>query len=176
MAEQIENSGEIGKEQQQLNEQLENICLDYQLLVKKGREMAPKGTQSKKSDPNTENVIDDDDLEGEWVILCELYSMEKPFLSIFVITVFVFVLNSFICAEIANVADNLDSLESALDMIEERADRIREQLLELLTSNREIRQSIQEENQKLRECESKDNTDENNSSKPEEQQPNEHQE
>lgn len=78
--------------------------------------------------------------------------------------------------EIANVSDNLDSLESALDLIEERADRIREQLLELLTSNREIRQSIQEENDKLRECQSKDDSDVNNSSKSDEQPPNEHQE
>lgn len=58
--------------------------------------------------------------------------------------------------EIANVADNLSSLEEALDLIEERADRIREQLLQLLTSNREIRQSLQEENDKLREEETKE--------------------
>ncbi|XP_055300731.1 UPF0184 protein CG14818 [Sitodiplosis mosellana] len=141
MAEQSDKSQEISEEQQ-LNEQLENICLEYQLLVNKSQEMAPKGTQSKKSDPNTENQIDDDDLE-----------------------------------EIANVADNLDSLESALDVIEERADRIREQLLELLTSNREIRQSIQEENEKLRECQSKDNSNAETSSEPEDQPPtNEHQE
>lgn len=68
MAEQSDNCQEISEEQQ-LKEQLESICLDYQLLVNKNREMAPKGTQSTKSDPNTENNIDDEDLEGEWVIL-----------------------------------------------------------------------------------------------------------
>ena len=71
MAEQSENSQEISGEQQlkeELEEKLERICLDYQLLVAQSGEMAPKGTQSKKSDPNTENQIDDDDFEGEWVI------------------------------------------------------------------------------------------------------------
>lgn len=75
MAEQSENSQEISEEQQ-LKEQLESICLDYQLLVNKNREMAPKGTHSKKTpDPNMENDIDDDDLEGEWVI--SIFHREK---------------------------------------------------------------------------------------------------
>lgn len=67
MAEQSENSQEIRKEQQlteELEEKLESICLDYQLLAAQSREMAPKGSQLKKSDPNTENQIDDDDFEG----------------------------------------------------------------------------------------------------------------
>lgn len=51
-------------EEKQLQDQLERICLDYQLLVNKGQEMAPKGTNSRKTDPNTENNVDDDDLEG----------------------------------------------------------------------------------------------------------------
>lgn len=66
----------------------------------------------------------------------------------------------------------MDSLESALDLIEERADRIREQLLELLTSNREIRQSIKEENDKLREGQTKENSDANSSSEPNDKQTN----
>lgn len=56
---------EINQEQQ-LKDQLEKICLDYQSLVDKSREMAPKGTNTKKtSDPNAENSIDDEDLEGK---------------------------------------------------------------------------------------------------------------
>lgn len=51
-------------EEKQLQDQLEKINLDYQLLVNKSREMAPKGTNSTKSDPNADNNVNDDDLEG----------------------------------------------------------------------------------------------------------------
>lgn len=52
-------------EEQQLKEQLEKICLDYQQLIKNSNNMAPKDTNTKKIDPNAENDIDDDDLEGK---------------------------------------------------------------------------------------------------------------
>lgn len=52
-------------EEQQLKEQLEKICLDYQQLIKSSNNMAPKDTNTKKIDPNAENDIDDDDLEGK---------------------------------------------------------------------------------------------------------------
>lgn len=64
MAEHVE-SQELSEEQE-LKEQLESICLDYQTLVKNSQEMAPKGTNSRKSDPN-ENNIEDDDFEGTFV-------------------------------------------------------------------------------------------------------------
>lgn len=51
-------------EEQKLQLQLQQVSLDYQNLVNKNREMAPKGTSSKKTDPTAENSIDDDDLEG----------------------------------------------------------------------------------------------------------------
>lgn len=56
------NNKELSEEQ--LNEQLKQVCLEYQTLVKKSSEMAPKGTSSKKLDPTAENAIDDEDLEG----------------------------------------------------------------------------------------------------------------
>lgn len=59
-----DESDENISEEQQLKEQLEQICLDYQTLVNNSREMAPKGTQSNKADPTTENHIEDDDFEG----------------------------------------------------------------------------------------------------------------
>lgn len=154
-------------EEQKLQSQLKEISLEYQSIVNKSREMAPKGTGSKKTDPSAENGIDDDDLEGK--------SDSEPLsLLAFWLKIAIFGLFSnflYFSTEIASVADNLDSLESALDMIEERADRIREQLLELLTSNREIRQSLREENDKLKECEAKENPDADPPSTPENNEP-----
>lgn len=96
MAEQSDNCQEISEEEQ-LKEQLESICLDYQLLINKSREMAPKGTQSKKSDPNTENSIDDEDLEGEWVIL-NYFFFPFEFMEIFPLCSYqVCLLNNFVC-------------------------------------------------------------------------------
>lgn len=65
MAEHVENQ-ELSEEQE-LKEQLERICLDYQTLVKNSQEMAPKGTNSRRTDPNAENNIEDDDFEGTFV-------------------------------------------------------------------------------------------------------------
>lgn len=153
-------------EEAQLKDQLERICLDYQTLVNNSREMAPKGTNSKKTDPNAENNIEDDDFEGTFLHLFVSIRIHIKCLYLEInLDIFFFIRNQLI--EIANVADNLDSLESALDLIEERADRIREQLLQLLTSNREIRQSLQEENNKLREDQSKEESEASTSSTPE---------
>lgn len=52
-------------EEQKLQTQLQQIHLDYQKLVSKHREMAPKGTGAKKTDPSAENSINDEDLEGK---------------------------------------------------------------------------------------------------------------
>lgn len=149
------NSQELSEEQK-LQLQLQQVSLDYQNLVNQSREMAPKGTGSKKINLTAGNSIDDDDLEGMFNI--KPFTPNEKLIQLLLISITI---------EIASVADNLDSLESALDVIEERADRIREQLLELLTSNREIRQSIREENDKMRECEqTKEQTDENSPSTP----------
>lgn len=171
MAEHVD-SQELSEEQQ-LKEQLELVCLDYQTLVNKSIEMAPKGTNSRKSDPTAENNVEDDDFEGMFA-WCSLSTFKLPIFG-YLLDTFVFLffhLFHFQCKEIVNVANNLDSLESALNLIEERADRIREQLLQLLTSNREIRQSLQEENDKLRETEPKDDSDADSPASPENNEPN----
>lgn len=158
-------------EEQQLKDQLELICLDYQSLVNKSSEMAPKGTNSRKSDPTAENNVEDDDFEGKFV-WCSLSTFKLPIFGYLLDTFCFFHFFHFQFTEIVNVANNLDSLESALNLIEERADRIREQLLQLLNSNREIRQSIQEENDKLRETEPKDDSDADSPTSPENNEPN----
>ncbi|XP_031628881.1 UPF0184 protein CG14818 [Contarinia nasturtii] len=68
---------EINQEQE-LKDQLEKICLDYQSLVNNSREMAPKGTNTKKTpDANAENSIDDDDLEEIANVADNLDSLES---------------------------------------------------------------------------------------------------
>lgn len=58
-----ENTKELSEEQK-LQSQLEEICLEYQELVEKNVNMAPKGTGAKRTDPTGENNVSDDDLEG----------------------------------------------------------------------------------------------------------------
>lgn len=51
-------------EELQLRNELEKISLDYQELLNKSSEMAPKDVNSKKNDPNGENELNDDEFEG----------------------------------------------------------------------------------------------------------------
>lgn len=59
-----ERDTEQSTEEQRLKDQLDQISLEYQRLVEKSQEMAPKDTNTKKVDPNAENTVDDDDFEG----------------------------------------------------------------------------------------------------------------
>lgn len=51
-------------EELQLRNELEKISLDYQDLLKKGSEMAPKDANTKKNDPSGERDLNDDEFEG----------------------------------------------------------------------------------------------------------------
>lgn len=77
-------------DEQNLQSHLQQICLDYQNLLKKSTEMAPKGTGSKKSDPTTENHIEDDDFEGN-VSSNHFFSKSKQFFRVHFHDVYVFV-------------------------------------------------------------------------------------
>lgn len=57
-------------EEQELQSQLEKICIEYQTLVKTSQNMAPKGTAAKRTDPTGENNVDDD-FEG-------MFQLENP--------------------------------------------------------------------------------------------------
>lgn len=54
----------IESEENQLRNELEKICLDYKELVKKSAEMAPKDANTKKTGPNGECEVNDDEFEG----------------------------------------------------------------------------------------------------------------
>lgn len=48
----------------ELRNELEKISLDYQELLKKSSDMAPKDANTKKNDPNAESDLNDDEFEG----------------------------------------------------------------------------------------------------------------
>lgn len=56
-------------EELQLRNELEKISLDYQELLNKSSEMAPKDVNTKKNDPNGENDLNDDEFEGLFLFL-----------------------------------------------------------------------------------------------------------
>lgn len=53
------------EEEQQLQKQLENICLEYQNVLKSGQSMAPKDINTRKvGTSGNGDEVDDDDLGG----------------------------------------------------------------------------------------------------------------
>lgn len=51
-------------EELQLRNELEKISLDYQQLLTKSTEMAPKDANTRKNDPSGESDLNDDEFEG----------------------------------------------------------------------------------------------------------------
>lgn len=60
--------------EEQLREQLEKVCFDYQNLIDKSKDMAPKET--KNVDPNAETALDED-ISGRQNILIGLWSFHS---------------------------------------------------------------------------------------------------
>lgn len=58
------DSDNNASEEHQLKQELEQICTEYQELVLKSQDMAPKDANTKKIDPSGESNVNDDEFEG----------------------------------------------------------------------------------------------------------------